>query len=147
MGKLRLREIEQKKGAKWQTYGDRPETRVSISWTPLFSSSKQFRNFGVHETHLQCVFLQFTFKGFEVIVLEQVREIGIFSKISRWFSHRWSTNHRSTGGPQMTDFPCCGFSPILASLVEEGIWAATWRFCHLPCCQAHICPFLVSCFF
>ena len=51
------------------------------------------------------------------------------------------------GGLKMTEIPSCGFSRLLASLVEGGSYNATWRFWHLPFCQAHGCPLLASCFF
>lgn len=47
----------------------------------------------------------------------------------------------------MSEIPSCGFLTLLASLVEGGSYSATWRFWHLPFCQAHGCPLLASCFF
>lgn len=117
MGKLRPREAGSWRGQLiiklWR----------QASLILLFSSSEWFRFQCAEESptvYSKCGFLKLILKGTDVMALEWVREICIYDKTSRGFSHRWSTNHMSTGELQMTELPSCGFSPHPPSLVEGG---------------------------
>lgn len=142
MGKLPFREAGQQKGEIYHKAVEtgQSDTLVLIQWViQRFQCAEEWP-----AVYSKCSFLKLILKGPDELALEQLREMRIYDKAARWFSHRWSANHMSTGELQMTQLPSCGFSLHPPSLVEEG--NATWGFWHLSCCQERGCPLLASCF-
>lgn len=132
-----------------QSCGDSPGTQVRISLTPLFSSSEWPRNFSMHETppavhkvhisevHPQRFWSDDSGVGHRNMHLSHILQVIVPQVVHKPEVYRWTWDDW---------FPSCAFSPPLPSLVEGEDYSATWRFWHLPCCQAHGCPLLASYF-
>lgn len=138
-----------KKRAISQSCGDSPGTQVRISLTPLFPSSEWPRNFSMHETppamhkvHISEVRPQRFWSddsgvGHRNMHFSHILQVIVPQVVHKPEVYRWTWDDW---------FPSCAFSPPLPSLVEGEDYSATWRFWHLPCCQAHGCPLLASYF-